>query len=204
LGALVIDGTAVLDPGRWVKDVLLLDAVEEMNDAATGGDDRVRQDPPVAAVPVRLGAHESGGRLADAPEQPVETFAELIRLGVIGLAAERVDPKGDVARFRPRRAETSQLGAAPDVLDAIVGEHWLERRLVELRVPPRRRHRANVDDAPNLGRLQEFLERVDRPAAMADAVQQGYWTRLKVESSEASGAFDILGKGPERALGPIV
>jgi hypothetical protein len=98
----VIDGAAVLDPRRRVKDVLLVDAVEQMNDAVAGGDDRVREDPPVAAAPVGLGAHEGGGHLAGAPEQPAEAVGELARLGVISVATERVVPKRDVARIRTR------------------------------------------------------------------------------------------------------
>jgi len=51
--------------------------------------------------------------------------------------------------------------------------------------------------------LKELEKRVDWPPAVADAVQESHVARLEVESSEASGAFDILAT-PERALGPIV
>ena len=148
-----------------VETVWLLSfGAEQMRHGVAPGDEQLRDQTPVAAVPIRLGAHEAGGGLGELfLERPLPAG----RPHAGGVAPERGDAEAR-ERFLARLAAESaaQLdGVAVD--DAGPLERHSKRPPVELRVSSRAGKAPNVDERLDLGsaqRLDQLVERTDSVA----------------------------------------
>src|SRR5215831_15151547 len=108
-----------------------------MDHMPTAGGERVRDQPPVAAVPVALRAHDGGSHLARERLEAREATGELGAIHVVGVTAKGGDPPGVVRRVRPRSPPTAELLAEPLVADSHPPERGAEGLAGELRMPAR-------------------------------------------------------------------
>jgi hypothetical protein len=140
-----------------------------VEDLVAVGEQVVGDDPSVAAPPHRLGAHHGGGPLGAPAVQVVEGVAELLGQRVVGVVVEAavLPPAVDLVGHALARSSSGEA-LRPHQVDADRGERRAERVLVELRVPPRARQPADVDDQLDAGPREQVQELVDRPVGVAD------------------------------------
>ncbi len=129
----------------------------------------VGQQAPMTAPPDRLAAHDR--RLPDRRlgQQALDAGAEVLRLHVVGVAAERVVAQRGVAGVGLCPPAAAEL-PLPRVLEPALGQPGLQRLAVELRVVPAARVRPHVDDLFDTGRLEQRRELVLRQRPVTDGV----------------------------------
>jgi hypothetical protein len=170
VGADVVHRPAVVahpECGREPVGLAGIDA-EEVDDVATPHDERVGDEAPVAAPPQRLGAHD--GERAVGVLEAHDGVAELRRVRVVGVVAERVDAPGgvtarSVGALAPAAAE---VVAPPLVCDAEVGQRLAQRRFAHVRVAAAARVAADVDESLDAGGAQDGDELLGAAVAVAD------------------------------------
>ena len=145
--------------------------VDDVADLVTADEQRVGQQPAVAAPPRRLGAHHRDVSLARPGLQPLQPARELLRGHVVGVALERGDLPAAVGRARHARAPAAELDVVL-VGDALRRERRAQRLGVEVREPLGAREAADVGDGIDPVGAQERDELVALPRGMADGVDQ--------------------------------
>src|SRR5919201_859269 len=114
-----------------------------MDHRVAARDQELGDQPPVAARPERLGAHEARRRLG-------QRFLERLLPGLGAhprrVAAERTDPEAaELLLARLPAAAAAELDRVP-VGDPRLAQRLSERRLPELRIPPRAGKPADVHE----------------------------------------------------------
>src|SRR6266508_2179091 len=162
---------ALAELGLIVEPVGLAPAgTQEMDHGVAAGDEELRDQPPVAAPPKCLGAHEAGrglGKLLG------ESFLPLLRPHPCGVTAEGADPDaGEALLARLAGAPPAELDGMA-VRDTGLLQPVSKRHLVELRVAAGAGEAAHVDqrlDADLPQRLHELVERTH--SELVEALRQ--------------------------------
>src|SRR5690349_19694427 len=116
---------------------------DQVHDLLAAREEQLRDQPPMAAMPVGLGAHQARNRLG---ERLAERSLPVRRPHACGVAAEGRDADAREALLAGLAAQaTAELDRVP-VVDARRTERLDERRLPELRVSPRARVASDVDE----------------------------------------------------------
>ena len=168
--AILPDDGGLCQPRR-----LHLTLAHDVGHGVACGEEVVGDDLAMAAAPRRLGAHDgTAARLAERLKLP-KAGPECRRRRVIGVVAEiLVFPKaiGRRALVLAPAPQTSEFG------DSLVrdpdGSQWLLQRIrIELRIVPRFRDGAHVDDLVHACFLQKLDELAQGPVRMADREKLG-------------------------------
>ena len=117
------------------------------------GHEQLRDQPPVAAPPERLGAHEARGGLCERIPQrrlpPIRPHSRRV-------AAERTDPEaGESLLARLAGSPAAELDGMA-IRDSRTFERRGQRLLVELRVATRARKATDVDECPHAAIVQRL------------------------------------------------
>lgn len=113
-------------------------------------------------------AHMMGGAgLTRQLHEAIQRRLELVREHVIGVSAKRCVLPGHVRGVRARLAEAAQLEHV-FVRDAAFRQRRRQRAGVELRMPPRLRHGADIHQRLDALRLKECDELIEGACLMAD------------------------------------
>src|SRR5215210_3874114 len=144
---------------------------EDVADRVAADDQRVGQQPPVAAPPRRLSAHHRDPVLARPRLQPLDPLGELLARHVIRVALEgRVLP-ASVGRAGDPRAPAAELVEVV-VGDALGGEGGAQRLGVEVGQAPRAGEAPDVRERVDAVLAQERDELVALPRGVSDRVDQ--------------------------------
>lgn len=138
---------------------------DEMDDAVALGGQELGDEPPVAPLPGRLGAHEAGRPLG---KRVGEGLLPLSRPHAGGVAPKRGHPEA-AELFLTRLAAP----AAAELDGVAIGdagrlERIPKRALVELRVPTRSREAAHIDERLDVCPGKGLHELFERPHTMSD------------------------------------
>src|SRR5580765_2181816 len=164
LAAQVQDSVARL--GGTMRIVPLPDArFDQVHDLVSAGDEKLRDQPPVAALPGSFRAHQTRPR----------QFERLCQRGLPGRCAHPRRVAREPAETREQLlaglagAQAAELDCVL-VRDACTCECRGQRRLVELRIAARRREAPDVDERFDGGFSEAFDELLDRPTTVSDGV----------------------------------
>ena len=146
--------------------VPLLDArFDQVHDLVSAGDEKLRDQSPVAALPGSFRAHQAGCGLRQ----------RLVQGGVPGRRAHPRCVTRELAETREQllarlvAPQPAELGCVL-VRDACIRECCCQGRLAELRVAVRRRESPDIDERFDGGFSEAFDELLDRPTAVSDRV----------------------------------
>src|SRR5437899_9927293 len=134
-----------------------LAAYAEMEHAPAADQQRVADQAPVTAPPLRLGAHQAGAALASARLQMVQCAAEAVAAHVVGITAKGAMLPAGVGRVGPRTAEAAEPWLV-HVGDPASGQGGRQRPGRKVWMTPRARNAADVDECSHVSRAQELRE----------------------------------------------
>ncbi len=133
--------------------------IENMHNLDAARFQKIRDKPTMTAPPNRFRAHDCRRTFALRDfEKPIDPFAKVAGLHVIGVTAERVIAPGGVMRIRRRKTPAAELGKM-FVIDFAGMERVSQLLFVELRValrPGEQPHIGDEFDSVCLERADEF------------------------------------------------
>ena len=142
--------------GRMRSVRLSLARAEQVHDLVTARDEELGDEAAVAPQPRRLGAHDARALLV---QHQRESVLPLRRSHPRRVAGERAQT-GEALLAGLVRAEPAELDRMA-VVDPGLGQRRREGRLVELRIPPRSRVAAHVDEGRHV-RLSQARDELRR------------------------------------------
>ena len=140
---------------------------ENVLDGNPSRDERVRQQGTVASPGHCFRAHDRAPLFAAHLQKPLHGLVELLRLHVIRVTAKARVAPAEIRGIRawvPQAAQFLQVR----VLDVLVSQGVGQRVAIELRIMPRTRNRADIDQPLHAVPPQQFDELLDRARRMAD------------------------------------
>jgi hypothetical protein len=138
---------------------------EQMDDLMPARSEKIRHEQAMAAPGHGLGAHEAGGGLGESVVEGVLPFRSAHASCV---ASERGRSDAPEALLAGLAASASAELDCVAVGDACRGESLGEGVAIELRIAPRARIPADVDQGPGVGGLEALDELPDRPRPVPD------------------------------------
>src|SRR4249919_1372635 len=145
---------------------------DEMHDLVSAGDEQLRDQPPMAALPGGLRAHHARRRLR---ERLVQGRLPGGRAHARCVARELAEAREELLA-RLFGAQPAELDGV-HVRDARVPERHGQARLVELRIAARRREAPDVDEGLDARFAETFDQLRGRAAAVSDRVDYRSHTR---------------------------
>lgn len=126
--------------------------------------------PPVAAPPDGLGAHDRAAVLAPQFSQLRKPCGERLRQGIVGIVPKAPHPPIGVRRrfYISRLSSKTAKRGDMFIADLPRRQRFGEAVVVELWIGTGSRHRPHVDDEIDAGLPEQIDEFGDRPGGMAD------------------------------------
>ena len=153
--------------------VPFLDArLDQVHDLVTAGDEKLRDQSPVAPLPGRFRAHQARPGMR---QRLVQRDVPDSRAHPRRVACELAETREQLLA-RLVAAQPAELGCVL-VRDSCIRERRGQGRLVELRIAARRREAPDIDERFDRGLSEAFDELLDRPTAVSDRVD--YWRHMR-------------------------
>src|SRR5437870_6895905 len=168
--AAVVDDPLAIEAGEGRQPVRrCLAGAGHVHHREAAGDERVRDELPVAPPRDGFGTEHCRRPRRGEPEEALKASAELGALHVVGVAAEAGGPPGDVRRVGAARPPSPELGE-PVVATPSLGERAGQRLAREVRMAPRGRETPHVCDARDTMAREEVEQLCERAGGMPDRV----------------------------------
>jgi hypothetical protein len=130
-------------------------------------DECIRYQRAVAAPRHGFGAHDSGAFLLAESDEPLQAARKFVGLHIIGVAAKTCVAPARVDRVLARMPQAAERRQR-HVVDILLLERAAEIFSVELRIMPRARHGAHIDQTLDAVGIEQCDKPLDRQRRMAD------------------------------------
>ena len=159
----------LVDAGKWRQFVGLHRVLShDMQNCHPADSQSIGNQPAMTAPRQALRAHNGAAALCCQLNELFQILFKTIRLHVIGITPERRVAPLRVERIFVRRAQTAQPGQM-EIIKPGFRQCFRECFFVELRVVPRPRYRAHIDNPAYMVERNDIKEFRERMRGMADS-----------------------------------